>query len=182
MKRLIGSTQNHCRDEHLNPQLHRRRAARVCGLGPYWGSPCQQGHDQAAVSAQVGPPGKEADEAQDLSGDADIAGLGHSGEERPRRLSQLPALSSYPGKSRRGHRLFLQLDIESTRDTNPSCTKGKTVLLIIFPGESTLLFDNFLEIPVMSEKMQMKTMKVFYSLTHRIEHIETNFLNLRKWT
>lgn len=55
MKRW-GSTKKPRRDEHLKPQLHRRRAARVCGLGPYWGSPRQWGHNQAAASAQVDPP------------------------------------------------------------------------------------------------------------------------------
>lgn len=55
MKRW-GSTEKPRRDKHLNPQLHRRRAARVCGLGPYWGSPGQRGHDQAAASARVDPP------------------------------------------------------------------------------------------------------------------------------
>jgi len=53
--------------------------------------------------------------------------------------------------------------------------KGRTVLLIIFLGESTLLFDNFLEIPVILEKMQMKTMKVFYSLAHKIEKLTSLF-------
>lgn len=57
-----------------------------------------------------------------------------AGEERPRRLSQLPALFRYPGKCRRGHSQdLLQLDIESTRDFHS--TKGRTVLLIIFPGD-----------------------------------------------
>jgi len=56
MKALTQSTQNPCRDEYLNAQLHSRRAARVCGLGHCWGSPCQKRHDQAAAS--VGSLGK----------------------------------------------------------------------------------------------------------------------------
>lgn len=41
--------------------------------------------------------------AQNPWGDTYRAGLDQSGEERPRRLAQLPALFSYLEKCRRGH-------------------------------------------------------------------------------
>lgn len=41
-----------------------------------------------------------------------------------------------------------------------------------------MLFYNFLEIAVISEKTQKKIMKVFYSLKHKITHS----LNLKNWT
>lgn len=124
-----GPTQKPCGDELLNPQHHSTERAWVFGIGPPWGSPWQQGHCQAAMSAQLCGQVEHRTHGETLP-ELVLINLEKKHEEA---FSATCSLQLPWEVHKRTVRISLQLHIKSTWDLR--WIKGRPVLLIIFSVE-----------------------------------------------